>query len=244
MNRPRSKVFSEQLTCFVINLDSRPDRWQRVERNCRRRSISPIRFSAHDGSKGLESFPGSPLSPGELGLWSSFKAVVEATVDTEWILVLEDDAILLPGFRRHASREIRRAGAEVISIRMGWIGPFAWRFQTTVSWYLRTLPRRVLGDVKHRVRTRFKRGGATRPRPMWGTHALLLRPGASDRLLGALGEARFPLDQAFTSAEWSHPDLFIRSKRNGAWQWPDESNIRADWAARLRSAGWSEDPNP
>jgi len=87
-----SAAFSDLVTCFVINLDSRPERWQRVERNCRRRGISPIRFGAHDGDAGRRAFPTSPRSPAELGLWSSFRTVVESDVDTEWILVLEDDA--------------------------------------------------------------------------------------------------------------------------------------------------------
>lgn len=234
MPRSPSPTFSDLVTCFVINLDSRPDRWRRVERMCRGRGIEPVRFSAHDGVIGQNEFPYSPLSPGELGLWSSFKTVVTAHVETEWILVLEDDAILLPGFRRQVLKELRRIDPEIISIRMGWLGPFAWRNQSTVTRYFAKLPRRILGHVGHRVRKKLSRGGAVRPRSLWGTHALLVRRAGFDDMFAALGEASAPLDNAFAFAEMSEAHRFIRSKRNRAWQWPDASDIRAGRRAHRR----------
>ena len=227
LRHSKTESFSDLVTCIVINLDSRPERWQRVERHCRRRGISPIRFSAHDGVRGLESFPASPLSPGELGLWSSFKAVVESDVDTEWILVLEDDVILLPRFRRHLLKEIRRADTSIIAIRLGWLGSFVWRHGMSIGWYVRSVPRRVLGRARHNIRGKLTDRKNFRPRPLWGTHALLIRRDGVDRLLETLGQATYALDHAFDDAEWSMSTLFKRSRRNLAWQSPDPSSIRA-----------------
>jgi len=221
-----SEAFSDLVTCFVINLDSRLERWQRVERNCRRRGISPIRFSAHDGDAGRRAFPTSPRSPAELGLWSSFRTVVESDVDTEWILVLEDDAYLLPRFRSHLLAEIRRADPSIISVRVGWLGSFVWRHGMTVGWYVRSVPRHLLGRARHTIRGRLTDRNNFRPRRLWGTHALLIRRDGVDLLLETLGEGMSALDDAFDDAEWSNPTRFKRSQRNLAWQAPGPSSIR------------------
>jgi GR25 family glycosyltransferase involved in LPS biosynthesis len=220
------ETFSDLVTCIVINLDSRPERWQRVERNCRRRRISPIRFSAHDGDKGRRAFSESDLSPEQLGLWSSFRAVVESNVDTEWILVLEDDAFLLPRFRRRLLAEIRRSEPSFIAIRLGWLGSFAWRHGMSIGTYVRSVPRRLAGRARHALRGRLTNGRNFRRRPLWGTQALLIRRNGVDRLLEILGVATAPLDRAFNEAEWSNQKQFRRARWNLAWQSLSPSDIR------------------
>lgn len=227
-----SVAYSDLVTCIVINLDSRPERWQRVERNCRRRGIFPIRFRAHDGDQGRQAFPTSDLSPAELGLWSSFKAVVESAVDTEWILVLEDDAFLLPRFRRHVLNEIRRVDPSIIAIRMGWLGSFAWRHGMSIRRFVRSVVRRSLGRARHNIRGRLTVGKDFRPRQLWGTHALLIRRDGVNHLLEILGQATNALDNAFDEAEWSKPSQFKRSRRNLAWQFSSPSSIRVRTRSR------------
>jgi GR25 family glycosyltransferase involved in LPS biosynthesis len=223
--RSHFRAFSDLVTCIVINLDSRPERWQRVERNCRQRGISPIRFSAHDGDSGRRAFPASDLSPAQLGLWSSFKAVAESNVDTEWILVLEDDAILLPRFRSNLLKEIRRADSSIVAIRLGWLGSFVWRHGMTIGSYVRRVPRRLLGRARHTIRGTLTDRENFRPRSLWGTQALLIRRDGVVQLLEALGEGTRALDHAFIEAEWSKPEKFKRARRNLAWQSPSPSSI-------------------
>lgn len=234
-NHPNSKKFSDLVTCYVINLDSRPERWRRVEHFCKRRGIDPIRFSAHDRERGRLAFPGSPLAPSELGLWSSFNTVIQSDVETEWILVLEDDAFLLPRFRRHAVREVFRAGPEVLAIRMGWLGPFVWRDTTRLHTYLLRLPKRMARPIWHAVRRFVSRNSDEITRSIWGTHALLIRRDGVEQLIHSLGGALLALDDAFTNAERREPAVFARARRNRAWQWPDSSDIREDRSRRKGS---------
>lgn len=236
-----SKGFSERITCLVINLDSRPDRWQRMRFLCSFQGIEPNRFRAHDGDEGSLRYPRSPLSPAELGLWSSFTAAIKSPVETEWILVLEDDSLLLPRFRKQALKEIRRASDQVTSIRMGWMGPIAWHSHMTLSRYLQMMPRMLLGELRHRARRRFSSRGDVELRAIWGTHVLLIRRARLDQLLLKLGEATLPLDEAFTSAEWTEPVHFVRARRNRAWQWPDRSDIRDGRVARQFGTRLSEE---
>jgi hypothetical protein len=228
----RAHNFSELVTCIVINLDSRPDRWRRVSRMCRLHRITAHRFSAHDRERGRLEFPDSALSPAELGLWSSIVTAVRQPVDSEWILILEDDAILLPRFRRHVLQEIENAGKEALAIRLGWVGRFIWKAQLNFFGYVIRLPKRVAEAATSRVRIGpLKKIQPIQPRFV-GAHAFLLRRAAVDQILEALGPGDDPPDVAFLRAEKITPNVFVRSPRNRAWQWPDRSDIHADWLAR------------
>lgn len=225
---PESKLFADHVTCVVINLDSRPDRWERVRRMCRRHGIEPIRFSALDREQGRAEFPESTVGPSELGLWASFLTVVQSEVDTDWILVLEDDAMLLPGFKRSVEKCIEGASPDVASVRVGWLGQFAWIQPVDVVRYLFRIARWVTVNA-----TAVVRGGWSSRRQLainqrFGTHAVLVRRIHVPRLLQVLGRAETPLDWAFVRAERSSPDVFTRWKRNTAWQRPSRSDIARD----------------
>ncbi len=220
---------------MVINPDARPDRWRRVERMCRQRGIEPQRFSAHTSVHGEAMFPDSPLSPAERGLWSSFLGVVTANHDTEWILVLEDDVVLVPRFRRHALRVAQSVPGEVVTVRMGWLGLFTWHESMNIRRYATLVAKRIL--VRCRAWFRFLvRKDAEMNRPTrWGTHAVLIRVSGVDQLVQDLGMPNVPLDHAFLRLEESDPSRFTRSSRNRAWQRIGVSDIQAD---RRRRTGW------
>lgn len=71
-----------QIPVYVINLDSRPDRWEIIRKICLTAGIHPIRISA------------VKASPGWHGCALSHKKVAEVAkaAGYPWYLVLEDDA--------------------------------------------------------------------------------------------------------------------------------------------------------
>lgn len=71
-----------QISVYVINLDSRPDRWEIIRKICLTAGIHPIRISA------------VKASPGWHGCALSHKKVAEAAkaAGHPWYIVLEDDA--------------------------------------------------------------------------------------------------------------------------------------------------------
>lgn len=213
-----------------------------MQRVCKRRGIIPLRFRAHDRNRGKETFPESRLEPSELGIWSSFAAVVQSEVDTEWILVLEDDAVLLPGFRRRVIKIIDDVSANVVSVRLGWLGQFAWRPQISLVRYLARLVKSIVTRwtvvVASRLRGRSlaEEHGVALHR--YGAHAVLVRARAVPTMLSTFGPAEVPIDVALIRAERAAPDLYTLSRRNLAWQWPSRSDIaqdRVNKAIRLKS---------
>lgn len=228
-----SRSFSNSVTCVVINLDSRPDRWRRIRFICRLHGIVPIRFSAHDRDRGRSTFPDSTLAPAELGIWSSFVAVLKLELDTEWILVLEDDAVLVPGFRKRALKMIRRSSPHVLSIRMGWNGCLNWSSGLPFPKYLFDLVRRIPRCIWRHLRNcaTHEKEGSLR---LYGSQANLIRRKSASELVEILGNGVESLDVALIDAEKSQPDRFLRSRRNLAWQWPDQSDIQEDFLERIR----------
>lgn len=83
-----------------INLDIRPDRWERITARFVEHGINRVmRFPAVDG-KNLELPPVWHNSPGAYGCLRSHLAVVEQARDDARpsVLIFEDDAVLAPGF--------------------------------------------------------------------------------------------------------------------------------------------------
>lgn len=227
-----SRKFNNRVTCVVINLDRRPDRWRRMRLLCRLHGITPIRFSAHDRERGRTTFPDSTLGPAELGIWSSFIAVLELKVGTEWILVLEDDAVLVPRFRKQALKLIGRASPEVLSIRMGWNGCLNWPTGLSFPKYVYGLVLRLRRCFRER-RADHSKGADRRSRPLYGAQANLIRRKSVSEFRQAIGKAEQALDVVLINLENSHPHQFVRSRRNLAWQWPDRSDIQSDFLERI-----------
>lgn len=231
MVEPMKSDLDHLITCFAINLDRRTDRWRRTKLLCRLHRLSVNRFSAHDGVKGAAHYPNSRQFPSELGLLSSFAAVVRTPVDTPWILVLEDDVMPLPRFRRHVLREIRRAGPDVVAIRLGWLGRSAWRPHRSILANLKRSLRLAFRAVVRRVAALV---GIHRPETKhapWGTHCVLVRADGVERMLSVLEPTDLPLDAAFMYAESIDGSAFVCSERNGAWQWPSVSDIETERGA-------------
>lgn len=213
--------FADLVTCVVINLDTRPERWQRTQRLCRLHGITPVRFAAHDKERGAERFPNVEISLGERGLWSSFLEILNTDYKTEWLLIFEDDVLPLPRFRHHIMSEICNVPEDVASIRLGWLGRYWW----TPELNYKGNSIRILKAAGRLILARFgkrKLSGTT----LCGTHALILRTHDLELIAESLLPVDTPLDLAFVRAEGIWPGKFRLAGRNRAWQWPDKSDIQ------------------
>jgi glycosyl transferase family 25 len=96
------KILSIRFTNIVcINLDRRPERWQRIQDEFARHSIPSVRrFSAYDGND-LELPSGWSHSAGAYGCLLSHIEVVKQARDSgaSSVLIFEDDAVLDPDFQ-------------------------------------------------------------------------------------------------------------------------------------------------
>ncbi len=238
-SRRSRDAFTHVVTCVVINLDSRPDRWRRVQKMCRRHGIEPRRFSAHDGDRARREVVDSPLSPAELGIWSSYRHAALTECSTDWILILEDDALLLPRFRYHVLADIDAASPEVIAIRMGWLGSFAIRPSSRPLRYLLKAGHGALSSLPAAVRRLSGLQKILRTPNLWGAHAVLVRRSRVSAFVDHLGPPDAPLDHAFVRLETSLPASFVRSSRNRVWQRIGVSDIQAD---RRRRANHEDVP--
>ncbi|HEY7883998.1 MAG TPA: glycosyltransferase family 25 protein [Cellvibrionaceae bacterium] len=96
---------------YVINLPQSTDRRASIDRQAEELGFTPTYFQAIDGYQAGHSlfgnvnqarrlrFKGRPFKPGELGVWASHYLLWQACVqENRVIIVLEDDAKLMPNF--------------------------------------------------------------------------------------------------------------------------------------------------
>jgi hypothetical protein len=231
------------LPIYVINLDARADRWSLQERQARVRRIQIRRSPAFDGRAGRAALPDTPISDGARGLWLSFTRLYEALErdGVEVALVLEDDAVLGPFFKRRVRRILGELPATAAIVQAGFLGDSAWRSRNSILKNIRKWARprsrfRELRTDGFRRDRRVLLPGRLRA----GTHALLLRPASLPRLEAVLTPGALPLDRAFVAAGAAHPALFWRSRRNLAWQLPVRSDI--PWTPITRPGPTSPSP--
>lgn len=92
-----------------INLDRRPERWQRLQRELARHGIERVqRFAAIDGER-VAKPSGWTHSAGAFGCLLSHVEVIRAARDSgaSSVLIFEDDAVLAPDFQRQFASFIK-----------------------------------------------------------------------------------------------------------------------------------------
>lgn len=212
---------------FYINLERRKDRRQFQERQAALHRLRVERVEAIDGTKAsLEELPGS-LSAGAEGLWLTFVGLVEwlAKDGVEAAVILEDDAVLVPRFRKRIQNLLDQDLDSVALVQLGYIGKSAWRSNYSTLRNIKKIlrPRSRYREVMAALRTPAERGvfasnlGA-------GTHCLLVFP---TRMLAELPmiDRTQPLDRALVLHAATAKGRFLRSRKNLAYQLPFESDI-------------------
>jgi glycosyl transferase family 25 len=92
---------------WVINLESRPDRWKRSQERLNVMGITPKRCIAVDAKntnfqRFWEKLPNPKLSAGEVACYKSHRGLWEHINDTEvpYALIFEDDLVVSPGITK------------------------------------------------------------------------------------------------------------------------------------------------
>lgn len=213
---------------YYINLDRRTDRRQFQERQAKLRGLHFVRVAALDGEAGGKRFPASTLTPGAKGLWATFTELNERLFleGVPAAVILEDDAILGLNFAKRVSQIAREVDDSVAMVQLGFLGLSAWRrnysFLRNVKKVLR--PRSRLRELKSRLQGS---GGSEtlQPRLGAGTHCLLIFPDRLREHLEIMGPGTLPLDRAFVEYARQNPGVFVRTRKNHAFQLPVESDI-------------------
>lgn len=223
----------DDLPIYVINLDSRPDRWRLQSLQARAHRLHIQRFPAKDAVEGRRRFPNSTLTDGATGIWHSFDSLVSRLTDegVRAAVVLEDDAVLTPGFISKALNIRDSAPPNVALVQLGFLGDSSWRPQNSTLQNLKKILR-----PKSRGRALMARikGSAADPLGLRaGMHAVLIFP---DRLSEMLPPLRpevpntLPLDNALVAASKEFPDRLVRVRKSLAFQLPVRSDIA--WGRR------------
>ena len=91
-------IFAEFEKVYCINLDRRPDRWQKMIHLSSQVGVDLARISAVDGTK--LDLPLSPYLKGQYGCLLSHRLVLEDMLNNgfEKVVVIEDDAMFHPSF--------------------------------------------------------------------------------------------------------------------------------------------------
>ena len=217
------------LRAYVINLDSRPEKWASAERECRSHGLEVQRYSASTPSDGAQILPESNLVGGELGLAATFVRFLgeAATTDDDWVLLFEDDI----RFRRRFSQERLRfeldSLPETVGLsRFGFLDGSEWRRDLSLP---RNLKRRL------RLRKRWKRliGRSDNGlRFRGGAHAMAVRPAVAGEIAALFRGISTPLDHEVFRWERERPDLVSPLPSNLATQRLFASDIAESRRAR------------
>jgi hypothetical protein len=204
---------------WVINLAERTDRMASIRRQERLHRLPPVRrFEALRAAEARAKVPiDAALGDGAAGLIGSFSELIAARsrASAQWLIVLEDDALLVPGFRSAASLAIASAAERgAIAVQLGWIHRLRWRSDRS---FLENL---VVRTLRPRLRARIlvdwvsSRQSREQRRTSWGfgTHALAVDASRAGELLDTLQPFDAPLDLLFMRAADRRPSLLSRSR--------------------------------
>jgi hypothetical protein len=214
---------------FVINLDSRGDRWLFQQAQSRILRIPINRVRAQGAAEGRRAYPTSPLTDGALGLWATFTNLCEelTTQGVTTAVLLEDDAVLHPMFVRRLSGVLEQVPPSVAVVQLGYLKESSWRRNKSVWRNVRSIarPRSRLRALR-RGREQVQRGSLVRGGFKSGTHALLVRPQhVLDVLADDLPPGRLPLDMALKELSRRRPCEVVRVEGTLAHQLPVRSDI-------------------
>jgi hypothetical protein len=211
---------------WVVNLPHRTDRWHLQQVQARLHGLTLRRFAATPAEHALEAHPGSSLSGGELGLLESIdRLLLEIRGRSGWVLVLEDDAVLKPGFRR------RMRGVLPVVPESAWLVQAGYLTESSPR------PDRTALQNLHkflRPRSRYRRwrsgGHVARSGPFTGalvagTQVLAVRADHVDAIRGQISY-RLPWDKEIQRWAVELPGTVVTPRTSVAWQLPVQSDIR------------------
>ncbi|MDZ7677440.1 MAG: hypothetical protein U5K29_02680 [Acidimicrobiales bacterium] len=220
------------MTSYVyLNLPERTGRRRSIELQARLHRLDVRRIEALGPEQGRKVLPGSELELGELGLNATWVSMLRDLIEGgpgsehEWLVLLEDDTLLAPRFRRRVDRVLDQVPDECMLVQLGRVTPF----QPTPGDL-------VMAIVGAAVRYTIKHGGAAwrrrrEPRQefttelAWGSHVVAVRVSSIPELLAAFLEVDLVTDELFKLQAREHPGTMLRYHRQLGWQLPFRSDI-------------------
>jgi hypothetical protein len=236
-----------------INLSERVGRRRAIELQLRLHRIPATRVEALTPERARAVVTDSRLELGELGLNATWiqllRSVLERPADhtPEWLVVLEDDTVLVPRFGRRLLDTLAAAPPECAFLQLAHLDRYSWRSHRPTRANLRTKAAMVV----RRTAALPRRPSRTRA-PLFGTdlragsHVCAVRSAHAQLLVDLLIEQDIITDDAFLAGAAAHPGRFLRYRGQLGYQLPFASDIAdARHRRRLRSgpAGPADGPS-
>jgi hypothetical protein len=225
-----------------INLARRTGRRRWMELQLKLHRLNATRVDALDPEQGRVVLPHSRLQGGELGLnatWVELLREVETTGARDrarWLVLIEDDAVLVPGFRRRITALLDEVPEEPVLVQFAHQTPYTWRRERG----LRANMRLCLAYTKRRILRQETRviadtgDGPFSKQVTWGAHVNAVRVSGIPALLELMEPHDEVTDRAFHLRAETHPGQFLRYQGQLGHQLPFQSDLMAARTARRR----------
>lgn len=212
---------------YVINLDSRPDKWKKVQRSLARVGLDATRVAAFDAAAGRQRLPSAEVDGGDLGLVASFVGLVEqlSSSSAEWVLVFEDDARFTRAFTVPLLEGIlQQAPDGVALVQFGFLTGSEWRRENGL---VKSLHRFIRPRARLVALRNYHRGVSLQsPRSFRvGTHAIAVRPSGARKIVEAMQPYDGPLDHLVHRAMRQQPEAFVQTSKRLVSQRAHRSDI-------------------
>jgi hypothetical protein len=219
----------------LINLPSRRGKRRVMELQFRALGIDAATVAAFDGDGGRAILPHSPLRGGELGLVATWAALLADTsaAAADWVVVVEDDALLRPSLRRELPVLLAAAPSAVQYVQLGWVTPGSWRGGNPIH-------RNVARRIRHTWRMRGRRRTPSddlQPDLLDGTHLHAVRLRGVEQWVAGVATSPLPLDKFIAQRSRDVPGSAVRAGRTYGVQVPMGSDIISSRRSRQRRGG-------
>ena len=213
-----------------FNLATRTGRRRSIELQARLHRLDAVRiegFGPHAGAERAlpQSRIGSSGARALLATWHlRLRAIAEhgARDAATWLVLLEDDAVLAPGFRRRTMAVLDAAPDDCLLVQLGFLSKYTW-FGSRRQWINVAMAGLyvVRGEWRRSARLR---GGGSDPtfstEMLSGSQAVAVRVATIPTLVELLEPYELVTDDLFRSRAERHPGRFLRHRRQLAIQAP------------------------
>lgn len=193
------------------------------------------RIEALGPAEGREVLPDSRLEHGELGLNATWVMLLRQLMDggpgseDEWLVILEDDALLAPRLRRRAERVLGRVPGDCMLVQLARCTPFQPTPGDRVMAVLGGAVRYTITHTSGAWRRRHEPRQELTTELAWGAHVVAVRVSSIPTLLAAFAEIDLVTDALFKRVARERPGTMLRYRRQLGWQLPFRSDI---WETR------------
>ncbi len=211
-----------------FNLAHRRGRRRSVEFQGRIHGLDVVRIESLGPGDADEILPHSDLWPGTKALMAGWNRTLHevahhgARHDASWLVLLEDDVLLSPRFRRRTIAALQAVPDDCLLVQLGFLSKYTW-FAPRPFW--KNVVMAGLYVVRGEWRTAARRrGGGDHPlfsRELFsGGQASAVRIETIPTLLELLEPYELVTDDLFRDRADRHPGGFLRSRRQLAIQAP------------------------